>query len=398
MNQGNFLCEKHEIMKCSYCKICVDLFCVECEREHIHSVQYFPEDLKLSYIFYKFVKTSPEINVFLVKRIESNQFYLLYLFNEKYDDFYKTQLKEKLFFIAHPNISKFLYKWQRSRILAEAYDKSLILTEKTLIEIIPEILNIFDYLHTSLGIYHGDFSQNCLKIKFNRLFLIGIMYGITPKERNPATIYQYQKKDLENLRKLIEKTLKNQANIQEIHISDDNPLKFVYLKLLECEKNNIKPSISELKSLVFKENPQKLLRFIEEPRSRLLNNKISNKSDLSSLAIMSNFDKIQTIKLAIANEKEGLSSEFEKKAFEFQHLMQKTLLRTRVQVLNIRINPSFVLVNSNDNWRTFWWYAFYQKPLMKKKDQRTKISLRLQSKNDWYTSFLNKFLLVFEFF
>lgn len=393
-NEADFLCDEHQLMKSCYCRQCVELFCAECKEKHPHFLNDFPEDIKLSYILYKFLKTSTEIDFFLVKRIDSNIFYLLYLFKENYGDFFKTELKERLFFINHPNISKFLYKWLRSRILAEAYDKPLILNEKTLVEILPQILNILDYLHNSLGIYHGDFSENCLKIKGNRLFLIGIMYAITPKKLTPATIYQYQRKDLEDLRRLIEKTVKLQGNSQEIEFSDDHPLKSLYSKLLECEKNATKPSISELKASFSWENPKKTLLFSKEARSPLRNFKLSRRLALNSLAILNTFDEIRAIKLTIAVEKENLSKEFYKKGFEFQHLMQKTLVETRVQVLNIRINPSFVLVSPTDNWRTFWWYAFYKEPHARKTDQRTKISLRLQSKNDWFVNFIRNLLKI----
>lgn len=379
--QENYLCDEHLLLNVYYCKECIILLCSSCTVNHIHQSHSLPSKLETTYIFYKYLNAFNNLDCFLVKKIDSNRPYILYLLNRKYDEYLKFQVEDKLLTLNHQNLSNFFLKKKTKSefyLLSEAFDRHRFrLNAQNLNYVVAKVLEVFEYLHNKIGIYHGNFSEDSLNVKNSELMISGIVFPFIPEEHTPSTIFEIQKRDYKAFIDIIGKSLdlsKNNANLN----FDDNPAYYVYQNLLKCEDQDIKPDLKELRSHF----PQKIatpLDLLTESKK-----KVSPMETTNSLSKIYFNPKPNSLKLEISDNREKLEKEISIYCLDFMHLIQKILLSREIQSFIIRINPSIILVSPEDNWRTFWWYAFYQKPHFKRKrSDESKISLRVHSQNDW---------------
>jgi hypothetical protein len=398
-------CEIHNLIKQNINISGKKLACLNCYEPNN---DFYPISEEILNNFFLISLQNQENDYFdiVVKRKHDGKPFIMKLFRSTLEKsqlkFLTKEFKGKFLSSHHENLQKvvFMTKLKKSKefyILLEYFhdDLPLIPSENSRL-FLRQILEGLDELHNNKGIFHGNLSIKFLKLEKNTV-KICLFPCFRINSEDPEAISHNQRKDVRNFGLLIYQIASgdffpmDNEDFLERKIQDilETLHKNNYEKIIaKCLNKDSKISIFEVKEM-FKALP------IEKP---WLSYKMTNNSTYIPVPFYyiykTSDDSNFLLNLEISDKRNNLETNLSSVSSDFE-IFSKNLLHDnqRIPSLKVHLKPNFLLVSHDDNWRTFWWYSFYQNLKDNEKTRlKGEIVLTIKSTDDWFElNYLNKF-------
>ena len=381
-------CVLHKEFFIFFCLESQKLLCPSCNTSKREALFSFPAELTSSFHFLSLHKKHENFYDFLVKNLINNRKFIMRIFLKEFTQenqpFFTKNTKKMLLF-NHENLQKTLF-FHKSPffLLFEYHEFPLNLRESTIenpyfeeivLFLLIKILDVFQYLHDKMGVFHGDFTEDSLRIAGENLKIIGVIWPFLDN----CTVFMMKKKDLKDFGGFLQRILESSMYKKE---------GFLWKIVEKCEENDENLNVCHLKEFVEKfameftgitdEFPNE---FTKEFNGKLRLFGLKTENNGNSIDFYKDFKRNFSLNVNISANREFLDKEYEKIAINYMNLSQNVCFYDEIEALKIRVFPSKSLVNFDDKWRNFWFFSFFN---YKKKQRSLKeIALTINSENDW---------------